>query len=48
VALRARAGDQSLKGAPYHAPVRRLDETRAARSPRLRWAPEGPASRAAE
>ncbi|HBV12348.1 MAG TPA: aminomethyl-transferring glycine dehydrogenase subunit GcvPB, partial [Brevundimonas sp.] len=37
------AGDvERFKGAPFHAPLRRLDETRAARSPRLRWAaPEG-------
>lgn len=37
------AGDvDRFKGAPFHAPLRRLDETRAARSPRLRWsAPEG-------
>ncbi|MNC82089.1 hypothetical protein D3C75_1354580 [compost metagenome] len=39
----AKAGDvDRFKGAPFHAPLRRLDETRAARSPRLRWsAPEG-------
>lgn len=39
----AKAGDvERFKGAPFHAPLRRLDETRAARSPRLRWAaPEG-------
>ena len=31
-----------FKGAPFHAPLRRLDETRAARSPVLRWtAPQG-------
>ncbi len=35
VAERAKAGDQSLKGAPYHAPRRRLDETLAARKPVL-------------
>ncbi|MGQ3113798.1 MAG: hypothetical protein ACT6RD_15045, partial [Brevundimonas sp.] len=37
------AGDTDrFKGAPFHAPMKRLDETRAARSPRLRWvAPEG-------
>lgn len=35
----AKAGDvERFKGAPFHAPLRRLDETRAARSPRLRWA----------
>jgi glycine dehydrogenase subunit 2 len=39
----AKAGDvERFKGAPFHAPLRRLDETRAARSPVLRWsAPEG-------
>lgn len=39
----AKAGDvDRFKGAPFHAPLRRLDETRAARSPQLRWsAPEG-------
>ena len=37
VAERAKAGDQSLKGAPYHAPRRRLDETQAARKPVLAW-----------
>ncbi len=35
VAERARAGDQSLKAAPVHAPRRRLDETLAARKPVL-------------
>jgi glycine dehydrogenase subunit 2 len=38
VAEAALHGDpQRLKGAPYHAPLRRLDETLAARSPRLVW-----------
>ncbi|HEX8669438.1 MAG TPA: aminomethyl-transferring glycine dehydrogenase subunit GcvPB [Allosphingosinicella sp.] len=37
VAERARAGDQSLKAAPIHAPRRRLDETQAARKPVLVW-----------
>jgi glycine dehydrogenase subunit 2 len=39
----AKAGDvDRFKGAPFHAPLRRLDETRAARAPKLRWtAPEG-------
>jgi glycine dehydrogenase subunit 2 len=43
LAQAAKAGDvDRFKGAPFHAPLRRLDETRAARSPRLRWsAPEG-------
>jgi glycine dehydrogenase subunit 2 len=35
LAERARAGDQSLKEAPFHAPRRRLDETLAARKPVL-------------
>ncbi len=37
VAERARAGDESLKAAPYFAPRRRLDETQAARKPMLAW-----------
>jgi glycine dehydrogenase subunit 2 len=44
VAERARAGDQSLKAAPVHAPRRRLDETLAARKPVVAWktpAPDG-------
>jgi glycine dehydrogenase subunit 2 len=35
LAERAKAGDQSLKAAPLHAPRRRLDETLAARKPVL-------------
>ena len=31
---------QRVKQAPWHAPVRRLDEVAAARKPRLRWQPE--------
>ena len=38
LAERAKAGDAALKGAPYHAPRRRLDETLAARKPVLVWA----------
>jgi glycine dehydrogenase subunit 2 len=38
VAERARAGDETLKAAPTLAPRRRLDETLAARKPRLTWA----------
>jgi glycine dehydrogenase subunit 2 len=34
---RARAGDESLKAAPVHAPRRRLDETLAARKPVLTY-----------
>ena len=37
LAERAKAGDEALKGAPYHAPRRRLDETLAARKPVLTW-----------
>ena len=39
VAERAKAGDQSMKQAPYYAPRRRLDETLAARKPVLAWTP---------
>jgi len=39
VAERAKAGDQSMKQAPYYAPRRRLDETLAARKPVLAWSP---------
>lgn len=38
VAERAIAGDESLKTAPHYAPMRRLDETLAARKPVLAWA----------
>ncbi len=49
LATAAKAGDvERFKGAPFHAPLRRLDETRAARSPKLRWVPESDASIAAE
>ena len=44
IAERARAGDESLKAAPVHAPRRRLDETLAARRPVLAYktpAPDG-------
>src|SRR5262249_51491270 len=37
IAGRAKAGDQSLKAAPLHAPRRRLDETLAARKPILTY-----------
>lgn len=37
LAERAKAGDEALKGAPYFAPRRRLDETLAARKPVLTW-----------
>jgi glycine dehydrogenase subunit 2 len=32
-----RGDKERFAGAPYHAPRRRLDETRAARQPVLRW-----------
>jgi len=44
IAERARAGDETLKAAPVHAPRRRLDETLAARKPVLSYnnpAPDG-------
>jgi glycine dehydrogenase subunit 2 len=38
LAAAAKAGDvERFKGAPFHAPLRRLDETLAARKPKLRW-----------
>jgi glycine dehydrogenase subunit 2 len=42
VAERARAGDESLKSAPVHAPRRRLDETLAARKPVVAWKTPAP------
>ncbi len=40
LAQAARAGDaERFQGAPFHAPLRRLDETLAARKPRLKWSP---------
>lgn len=48
VAKRARDGDEALKGAPYLAPKRRLDETRAARRPVLKWTSSEPDAVAAE
>ena len=46
IARRAKAGDQSLKAAPVHAPRRRLDETLAARRPLLTWREPDPAQAA--
>ncbi len=38
LASAAKAGDtERFKGAPFHAPLRRLDETAAARRPKLKW-----------
>ncbi len=49
LALAAKRGDaERFTGAPYHAPRRRLDETRAARTPVLRWTPPAPIRDAAE
>ncbi|MDQ0505492.1 aminomethyl-transferring glycine dehydrogenase subunit GcvPB [Xanthobacter agilis] len=47
LAMAAKAGDMArFLGAPHYAPRRRLDETRAARAPMLRWV--RPPSQAAE
>lgn len=49
LAMRAKRGEtERFSGAPYHAPRRRLDETRAARTPILRWVPPQPITQAAE
>jgi glycine dehydrogenase subunit 2 len=49
LAAAARAGDvERFKGAPFHAPLRRLDETQAARKPKLRWKATEPVLVAAE
>ena len=49
LAMQVKAGERErFTGAPYHAPRRRLDETRAARSPVLRWTPPKPVQLAAE
>jgi glycine dehydrogenase subunit 2 len=49
LAFAATRGDAArFSGAPYHAPRRRLDETRAARSPILKWTPPRPIRDAAE
>jgi len=49
LAIAAKRGDtERFTGAPYHAPLRRLDETRAARSPILKWTPPQPILEAAE
>jgi glycine dehydrogenase subunit 2 len=45
----AKAGDvERFKQAPRYAPRRRLDETKAAREPRLRWKPDTSKLQAAE
>lgn len=48
VAKRAATGDEAMKSAPYLAPASRLDETLAARKPRLKWTPPEPMAVAAE
>ncbi|MBF9231816.1 aminomethyl-transferring glycine dehydrogenase subunit GcvPB [Microvirga alba] len=49
LAMSAKKGEtERFTGAPYHAPRRRLDETRAARSPVLKWTPPAPMAEAAE
>src|SRR5829696_2895571 len=49
LAMAAKRGDRErFTGAPYHAPLRRLDETRAARNPILKWMPPQPVAEAAE
>ena len=48
VARKAAQGDESLKGAPYLAPMKRLDETQAARKPVLKWTAPAPEQVAAE
>jgi glycine dehydrogenase subunit 2 len=49
LAQAATTGDsERFKGAPFHAPMRRLDETLAARKPRLRWRPVAAEPLAAE
>jgi glycine dehydrogenase subunit 2 len=40
IAQEARSEPDMVTGAPHSAPVRRLDEVRAARSPNLRWRPD--------
>jgi glycine dehydrogenase subunit 2 len=49
LAMAAKRKDTTrFTGAPYHAPRRRLDETRAARQPVLRWTPASERLDAAE
>ncbi|HEX2510735.1 MAG TPA: aminomethyl-transferring glycine dehydrogenase subunit GcvPB [Microvirga sp.] len=49
LAMAAKRGEtERFTGAPYHAPRRRLDETRAARNPVLKWTPPAPIAEAAE
>ncbi len=49
LAITAKKGEtERFTGAPFHAPRRRLDETRAARQPVLKWTPPRPMAEAAE
>lgn len=49
LAMRAKRGEtERFANAPFHAPRRRLDETRAARNPILKWTPRAPLAKAAE
>ena len=49
LALAAKSGESDrFLAAPVHAPTKRLDETRAARQPVLRWTPDSGAAAAAE
>ena len=49
LAMAVKRGEtERFTGAPYHAPVRRMDETRAARSPVLKYTPPQAALEAAE
>lgn len=50
LAIAATTGNdkERFTGAPHHAPRRRLDETKAARSPVLKWTPPAPVAEAAE
>ena len=49
LAMAAKRGEtERFTGAPYHAALRRLDETRAARSPILKYSPPAPERQAAE
>jgi glycine dehydrogenase subunit 2 len=48
ISREAHEAPQKVKSAPHHTMLRRLDETRAARKPVLRWVPEQPTRQAAE
>ncbi|MEM6680926.1 MAG: aminomethyl-transferring glycine dehydrogenase subunit GcvPB [Pseudomonadota bacterium] len=48
LARAAKAGEDRFKGAPYFAPMQRLDETQAARNPVLSYTPPDAAQQAAE